>query len=97
MRDNMREAGGVVLAESLAFVLAGKMPLEDAQALVKDASADARAARQPLVAAVRTRGAARKALDAGIDWDRISDPAAHLGATNELIDRILEEAKRTVR
>ena len=96
MRDNMCEAGGVVLAESLAFVLAGEMPLEAAQRLVKDASADARAARQPLVDAVK-RAAQAQGAGAGIDWDRISDPAAHLGATNALIDRILEEAKRTVR
>jgi len=63
---------------------------------VKDASADARAARQPLVDAVK-RAAQAQGAGAGIDWDRISDPAAHLGATNALIDRILEEAKRTVR
>ena len=96
MRDNICEAGGVVLAESLSFVLAGEMPLEAAQRLVKDASADARDARQPLVEAVK-RAAQARGAGAGIDWDRVSDPAAHLGATNALIDRILDEAKRTVR
>jgi len=91
MRDNMSRAGDVVLAETLAFALSTTLALDDAQALVKQASTDARHSGEPLVAAVR-RLASERGI-AGIDWDRLADPAAYLGATNEFIDRILGEAR----
>jgi 3-carboxy-cis,cis-muconate cycloisomerase len=94
MRENMCEAGNVVMAESLALALAGTIALDDAQALVKRAAEQARASREALPAVVR-RAAQERGVDAGIDWDRLADPAAHLGATNEIIDRIVDEAKRT--
>src|SRR4029079_16530362 len=42
MRDNMSRAGDVVLAETLAFVLSNAIALDAAQALVKQASLEAR-------------------------------------------------------
>jgi len=96
MRDNLRLDGGAVLAESLSLALAEKMPLEDAQALVKSAASEARGSSDSLVAAVR-RAAAIRSLESGIDWDRLSDPSAYLGATRAIIDRILDDAKRSLR
>jgi hypothetical protein len=86
----------VVLAESLSIALADNLPLDEAQALVRRAAIDARGTREPLTVAVR-RAAQAQGLDAGIDWDSISDPAKSLGAAGEFIDRILDEAKRIVR
>ena len=96
MRENLHQAGDVVLAESLSLALAEKIPLEEAQALVKRAAIEARGSRESLVVAVR-RAADARGLAAGIDWDRLSDPSAYLGAAHELVDRILDEARRTVR
>jgi 3-carboxy-cis,cis-muconate cycloisomerase len=96
MRENIGEAGSVVLAESLALALAGTMAPDEAQALVKRAAEQARGSREPLAAVVR-RAASERGVDAGIDWDRLADPAAHLGATDEIINRILDVARRTIR
>jgi 3-carboxy-cis,cis-muconate cycloisomerase len=96
MRENMCEAGNVVMGESLALALAGTMALAEAQALVKRAAEQARGSREPLAAVVR-RAAADCGVDAGIDWGRLADPAAHLGASDEIINRILDEARRTIR
>ena len=54
------------------------------------------ALRDSLVAAVR-RAAASRGLEPAIDWDRLSDPSAYLGAAREIVDRILDDAKRSVR
>lgn len=96
MRDNLRLDGGAVLAESLSLALAETMPLEDAQALVRGAAIEARGSSDSMVAAVR-RAAATRGLEAAIDWDRLSDPAAYLGATGAIVDRILDDAKRSIR
>jgi 3-carboxy-cis,cis-muconate cycloisomerase len=96
MRENIGRAGDVAMAEPIALALAAKIAPEEAHALVRDAAIEARASRESLVAAVR-RAAIAKGLDSGIDWDRLADPSAHLGAANAFIDRILDEAKRIVR
>jgi 3-carboxy-cis,cis-muconate cycloisomerase len=94
MRDNICQAGNAVLAESLALALAETITLDEAQALVKRAAIEVRGSRDSLVVAVR-RAAEEKGIKAVIDWDRLADPSAYLGATNALIDRILDEARRT--
>jgi len=96
MRENLCDSGHVVMAESLALALARTIALDDAKAIVKRAAEQARGSREPLAAVVR-RAAEERGVDAGIDWDRVADPAAHLGATDEIINRILDEARRTLR
>ena len=96
MRENISQAGNVALAESLALALAEKIGLEEAQTLVGRAAIEARGSRESLVVAVR-RAAKERGLEAGIDWDHLADPSAYLGATHEFIDRVLDEARRTVR
>jgi 3-carboxy-cis,cis-muconate cycloisomerase len=95
MRDNICAAGHVVLAESLALALADTIALDEAQSLVRQAAREARDSRESLVAAVR-RAAEARGLGTGIDWDHLADTSTHLGASNEFIDRIVDEAKRTV-
>lgn len=92
MRDNMSRGGDVVLAEALAYTLSNAIPLDDALTLVNQASIEARRSGDPLVAVVR-RLASERGLGASVDWDRVSDPSAYLGATSEFIDRILDEAR----
>ena len=96
MRENIGRAADVAIAEPMAIALAAQIAPAEAHALVRDAAIEARASRESLVAAVR-RAAIAKGLDRGIDWDRLADPSAHLGAANAFIDRILDEAKRIVR
>jgi len=96
MRENIGDAGNVVMAESLALALADRLPLEEAQALVKRASTELRGADEPLVAVVR-RAAQARGIDTGLDWDRLANPSAHPGAAGEIIDRIVDEARRTIR
>jgi len=93
MRDNMERAGSVVLAEALTRVLTARMPVDEAQALVKDASEKARIERQSLVAVVR-RLAADRGVAEGIDWQQADDPSKYLGEALAITDRILAAAKR---
>ena len=95
MRENISQAGNVALAESLALALAEKIALEEAQSLVRQAAIETRGSHDSLVVAVR-RAAKKRGLDAGFDWDRLADPSAYLGATNELINRVLDEARLVV-
>jgi 3-carboxy-cis,cis-muconate cycloisomerase len=92
MRDNISRAGDVVLAESLAFALADAIALDEAQAIVQRVAADTRRSGGSLFAAVR-QAARERDLDKGIDWDRLGDLSSYLGAANEFIDRVLEEAR----
>jgi 3-carboxy-cis,cis-muconate cycloisomerase len=96
MRENICDAGQLVMAEPLALALAETMTLEDAQALVKRAAAEARGAREPLAAAVKRAAEARGAGGA-IDWEHFANPAAHVGAAGAIIDRILQDARRAIR
>ena len=96
MRENIHQGGDMALAESLSIALAERMTLDAAQRLVRRAAFDARSTREPLTVAVR-RAAQAQGIDGGIDWERISDPANYLGAAGAFIDRILDEAKRTIR
>jgi len=96
MRGNIGDAGSVVMAESLALALADRLPLDEAQALVKRASAELRGADEPLVAVVR-RAALARGIDTGLDWDHLANPSAHPGAASDIIDRIVDQARRTIR
>ena len=96
MRANIGDAGNVVMGEALAFALADRLPLDEAQALVKRATAELRGGSEPLAAVVR-RAAQARGIDAGIDWDRLANPSTHPGAASDIIDRIVDEAKRVIR
>jgi 3-carboxy-cis,cis-muconate cycloisomerase len=86
MRANMDASNGLLLAEAAAFALVRVMPLEQAQALVKEACRAAEASGRHLVDVLRERS------DAAIDWHALRDPANYLGAADTLIDRAIAAA-----
>jgi 3-carboxy-cis,cis-muconate cycloisomerase len=86
MRTNIDASNGLLLAEAAAFALARAMPLEQAQALVKEACLAAEASGRHLVDVLRERS------DAAIDWHALRDPVNYLGATDTLIDRAIAAA-----
>ena len=85
MRANIARANDVVLAEAAVFALAKTMPRMDAEELVKEAVRK----RKPLIDAVR-----QLAPSATIDWEALAKPENYLGETNEIIDAVLERARR---
>ncbi len=86
MRANIDASNGLLLAEAAAFALARVMPLEQAQALVKEGCRAVEASGRHLVDVLRERS------DAAIDWRALRDPANYLGATDTLIDRAIAAA-----
>ncbi|MBO6757028.1 MAG: 3-carboxy-cis,cis-muconate cycloisomerase [Roseibium sp.] len=92
MRANLNVSNGLLLAEALGFELARHLPRESAPAVVKEACA--RVVRQKTSLTAATKDILREQnLDqviADVDWERVTDPAQHLGASGALIDRILE-------
>ena len=88
MAANLEATRGLVLAEAAAFALSAHMPRPDAQALVKDACAEATASGRSLVAVLRERVAAP------VDWGRLADPQTAIGQADALIDRVLAAVVR---
>jgi 3-carboxy-cis,cis-muconate cycloisomerase len=83
MRSNIDASGGLVLAEAASFALAEHLPRPQAQALVKAACQDAMRDGRHLMDVLAER------TDTDIDWTAVADPAAYIGETDALIDRIL--------
>jgi 3-carboxy-cis,cis-muconate cycloisomerase len=92
MRKNIRDANDVILAEAAVFKLSSVMARESAEALVKRACGIAVADQQPLISVVQKL--AGDVAGSKIDWQHLADPANYLGATDRLIDRVLEWAKK---
>ena len=91
MRENLTRANDVVLAEAVVFALSNHMPRPEAHETVKAACKIAAAEGKCLVDVVRDL--AGNTIPAGaIDWNRLADPANYLGATQKMIDRVLERA-----
>jgi 3-carboxy-cis,cis-muconate cycloisomerase len=86
MRANIDASNGLLLAEATAFALARVMPLEQAQALVKEACRAVEASGRHLVDVLRERS------DAAVDWHALKDPANYLGAADTLIERAIAAA-----
>ncbi len=87
MRATLDAANGLLLAEAASFALAAHMPRTEAQDLVKAASQEALAGGRHLMDLLAARTAAP------VDWQRLKDPAAYLGATDSFIDRALAAAR----
>lgn len=86
MRHNLETSDGLVVAEQLAFVLAKRLGLREAQKLVAEAAARARdggrSLREELAADERVSLSASE-LDAALD------PLGYLGSAPELVDAVL--------
>ena len=85
MRANLDRTGGAVIAERLAFAMAPRLGVAQAQRTVAAAAADAAARGVPLA----------QALPEELDLDpELFDPAGYVGAAGELVDRALELHQR---
>lgn len=83
MRENLGLETGLIMAEALTTALAAHVGKTEAQALVKQACLDAPAAGRSVADLLRDR------TDAPVDWDAAADPLACLGASDQIIDRVL--------
>jgi 3-carboxy-cis,cis-muconate cycloisomerase len=88
MRVNLEEASGALMAESLATALAPHVGRPEALRMVHDLVETALRDRATLQEAASRDDGVRGVLTLDA-VDRAFDPAAYLGATDELIDRVL--------
>jgi 3-carboxy-cis,cis-muconate cycloisomerase len=84
MLANVEATNGLALAEAASFALSAHMPRPEAQALVKESCKEVQASGRPLIDILAERS------PAPVDWEALRDPAAHLGAADAFIDRVLE-------
>ncbi len=88
MRQNVAASNGLMLAEALTFALAPThMSHAEAKRLVRAACQVVLAENRHLVDVVQEK------VDAPLDWQALRDESAYLGASNELIDRVLADCK----
>ena len=90
MRRNVKASNGLMLAEALNLALAPIMGRSEAKQMIKAACSTALEQKRHLVDVVREQ------TDAELDWDSLRDEAHYLGASDTFIDRVLQEAERTV-
>jgi 3-carboxy-cis,cis-muconate cycloisomerase len=83
MRANLELDTGLIMAEAVATELARHVGKVEAQALVKQACLDAPGAGRSITDLLRER------TDAPVDWDAAADPLNYLGASQEIINRVL--------
>jgi 3-carboxy-cis,cis-muconate cycloisomerase len=93
MRANIARADDVILAEGAVFALAKSMPRQKAEELVKRACGAAVSENKPLIEVVK-RLAGDSIKKGEIDWRALAEPRKYLGATEEIIDRVLKSAEK---
>ncbi|MBS8259185.1 3-carboxy-cis,cis-muconate cycloisomerase [Roseibium polysiphoniae] len=84
MRATIETSNGLLLAEAASFALAEHMPRPEAQALVKNAC------KQVNETGTHLFDVLAGLSEAPIDWEDLKDPAHHMGASDVMIDRVLE-------
>lgn len=92
MRANIGRANDVILAEAAVFALARVMPKKKAEELVKKACAMAADETKPLIDVVQKLSEG-EVPHGSIDWQTICKPEKYLGASEEILDRVLETAR----
>ncbi|MDF1791028.1 MAG: 3-carboxy-cis,cis-muconate cycloisomerase [Thalassobaculaceae bacterium] len=83
MRANLNLDTGLIMAEAVTTALAAHVGKVEAQALVKRACLDAPSTGRSITDLLRER------TDAPVDWDAAAEPANYLGASQEIINRVL--------
>lgn len=83
MRANLELDTGLIMAEAATTALAAHVGKVEAQALVKKACQDAPGSGRSITDLLRER------CDAPVDWDAAADPINYLGASQEIINRVL--------
>lgn len=89
----MARANDLVLAEAAVFALARSMAKARAEELVKKACGVAVNEAKPLIEVVK-KISEREITRGSIDWKSLAQPEKYLGASNEILDRVLETARR---
>jgi 3-carboxy-cis,cis-muconate cycloisomerase len=88
MRANLDSTGGLIMAEAVMMGLAPALGRGEAHHVVNHACDAALAERIPLAdALMRDAGVAAKLTRAEVE--RLTDPAAYLGAAGAFVDRVL--------
>ncbi len=93
MNANIRRAKDVILAEAAVFALTNAMPRPEAEDLVKKACVGAVAESKPLIEVVEQMTEDR-IKPGSIDWTALANPGNYLGTSNQIIDQVLQRAKR---
>ncbi len=88
MRINLGGTRGLIMAETVAFVLAGKLGREEAQRIVEEASRKAAAAKRDLHEVLGEDDRVKLSLSVG-ELAKLFEPMAYQGAAQTLIDRIV--------
>lgn len=83
MRANLGLDTGLIMAEAVTTALAAHVGKVEAQALVKQACIDAPGSGRSITDLLRDR------TDVPVDWDAAADPLNYLGASQEIINRVL--------
>ncbi|MEP2725961.1 MAG: 3-carboxy-cis,cis-muconate cycloisomerase, partial [Roseibium sp.] len=84
MRATIETSNGLLLAEAASFALSEHMPRPEAQALVKSAC------KEVNEKGVHLFDVLAGLSDTTVDWEDMKDPAHHMGASDAMIDRVLE-------
>jgi 3-carboxy-cis,cis-muconate cycloisomerase len=93
MGANIGRANDIILAEAAVFALAKAVPRPMAEELVKEACGVAVGENRPLIEIVKEL--ADDSVKKGeIDWLALAEPKNYLGATEEIIDRVLKSAEK---
>ena len=90
MQQNVAASNGLMLAEAASFALAEHLPRVEAKKRVGDAVQVVLAEKRHLADVLQER---IDASDAPVDWEKFYDEAAFLGATEALIDRVLQAGR----
>ena len=93
MRRNLGATQGLIVAESVMMALAEEIGRGVAHDLVHKASDRALAEKRPLADILAEDPAVSRNLDAAA-LARLTDPAQYLGEARDVVDRVLERARR---
>jgi 3-carboxy-cis,cis-muconate cycloisomerase len=88
MRVNVGGTRGLIMAETVAFALAGKLGREEAQRIVEEASRKAAAAKRDLHEVLGEDDRVKLSLSVG-ELAKLFEPMTYQGAAQTLIDRIV--------
>jgi 3-carboxy-cis,cis-muconate cycloisomerase len=92
MRANLDITGGQIMAEAVAFKLAGTIGKSDAHKLVEEASKRAHAENMTLREALAAEPKVTAVIPAG-ELFRLFDPMSYQGVAQQFIDRLVATAK----
>jgi len=88
MRANLAEAGGLIMAEAVAFALGAKLGKQEAHRIVEEASRKAVAAKRNLHDVLAEDDQVTLSLSVG-ELAKLFEPMGYQGAAQTLIDRIV--------